>query len=279
MIFTGERGEEMGTHALPLKLAIVISYGVMITANTLANTLPINGLTTGAVSDAYANLFAPAGLTFSIWGLIYLLLAIFVFFQLGLVPSLCRWEIIRRIGWLFALSSLVNAAWIFAWHYQQFLLSVGLMLILLTSLIRINTILSRNLAEPLSLGAKLIVRLPFSIYFGWITVATIANITVLLVSTGWNRCGLPEVLWTIIIILVGAAIGIATLWRNRDIAYGLTIVWAYSGIILKHSTADGFAGAYPSIIVAAGVAIAGILAAIGLLFKGPSKSSESISPQ
>jgi hypothetical protein len=236
----------------------------MITANTLANTWPINGLTTGAVSDAYPNLFAPAGLTFSIWGLIYLLLAIFVFFQLGLVPALCRWDTIQKIGWLFVLSSVVNAAWIFAWHYRLILLSVGLMLVLLTCLIRINTILSHQQKEPLSLGASLVVRLPFSIYFGWITVATIANITVLLVSVGWNRCGLSESFWTIAIIFVGAAIGIATLWRNKDLAYGLTIVWAYSGIIYKHTTADGFAGAYPGIIIAAGLAIAAICAGIGL---------------
>ena len=249
----------MFNRKLILNLSILLAYTGMIAANYLANAWPINGLTTGAVSAAYPNLFAPAGATFSIWGLIYLLLGIFVLAHLGKASRLGPEEVLRQISWLFVLTCLLNAAWIFAWHYRLILLSVGLMLALLLSLIRINTALRRPAAGGAPPPTSWLVRLPFSIYFGWITVATIANITVLLVSVGWNRCGLSEVVWTVVIILVGAAIGMATMWRNRDIAYGLTIVWAYGGIILKHSGEAGFAGAYPAVILAAAVAIAGIL--------------------
>lgn len=98
-------------------------------------------------------------------------------------------------------------------------------------------------------------RVPFSVYFGWITVATIANVTTLLVGLGWNGFGLSEPAWMIIILIVGAAIAIATTLRNRDFFYGLVPVWAYLGILLKHLTI--FEGAYPAVI---GVTIAAIVA-------------------
>ena len=102
--------------------------------------------------------------------------------------------------------------------------------------------------EEFSLREKIFIRLPFSVYFGWITVATIANATTLLVSLGWDGFGISEPTWTVIIIAVGLAIGIATMLRNRDIAYGLVIIWAYVGILIKHISASGFAGQYPVVI-------------------------------
>jgi hypothetical protein len=89
---------------------------------------------------------------------------------------------------------------------------------------------------------------PFSVYFGWITVAAIANITVFLVSIGWNGFGVADYVWTSVIVLVGAVIGILRMRKDRNVVYGLVLVWAYLGILLKHVSSDGFGGQYPSII-------------------------------
>jgi hypothetical protein len=216
----------------------------MVVVNYLANALPIGGVTTGEASDAFANLFTPAGLTFSIWGLIYFLLLIYVVYQFG-VKSEGQEEKISKINIYFLITSLTNIAWIFAWHYGVIWLSVILMLVLLVSLIKLVDIINvKDVANTISIW----VRWPFSIYFGWITVATIANITVLLVSLGWDRFGIPPAIWTIIILIVGAIIGVWRTFKDRNIPYVLVLVWAYAGILLKHVSESGFDGQYSGII-------------------------------
>ncbi|HNZ55528.1 MAG TPA: tryptophan-rich sensory protein, partial [Candidatus Paceibacterota bacterium] len=143
-------------------------------------------------------------------------------------------------------------------------LSVLLMAGLLYTLIRLANILRvGNLGQK----EKSLARLPFSVYFGWITVATIANITVFLVSIGWNRFGLSEVFWTIVILLVGALIGSWRMLYDRAIAYGLVLIWAYAAILYKHLAESGFAGEYPTVIGAAIlclVVFAGMIVFIGI---------------
>lgn len=215
----------------------------MVVVNFSANALPINR-TTGEISDAYPNLFAPAGLTFSIWGLIYLLLAGYVVYQFTKIGQ-SRETLFKKINPLFIATSLANIAWIFAWHYDFIGLSVVIMAVLLFSLIKIADILR---SELFSAQEQLFISVPFSIYFGWITVATIANITVFLVSIGWNRFGVADYVWTSIILLVGALIGILRMRKDANIAYGLVLIWAYLGILYKHVSAGGFGGQHPSII-------------------------------
>lgn len=220
----------------------------MVIVNALANALPINGLTTGQLSDFYPNLFAPAGWTFAIWGLIYLLLAGYTLYQLGVFQDnmdTARGELLNKVGILFSISSIANAAWIFAWHYRVIPLSLLLIVVILVCLILINQRINK---EQLSAKEKLFIGLPFSVYFGWITVATIANATVLLVSLNWQGFGLPEPTWASIVIILGFIIAVTTMLKNRDVAYGLVIVWAYAGILFKHTSSDGFAGQYPLII-------------------------------
>jgi len=170
-----------------IKIFTALAYVVMIAANALANILPINNRTTGAVSDSYPNLFAPAGLTFSIWGLIYLLLAGYVVYQFT-KRAANKESLLGKINPLFIATSLANFLWIFAWHYDYIGFSVILMLILLFLLIKIADILRR---EKFSAWEKLFIMAPFSVYFGWITVATIANITVFFgkyrLERLWNR--------------------------------------------------------------------------------------------
>lgn len=237
------------------KLMVLISFLIMVTTNALANILPLNGVNTGQVSDAYPNLFAPAGITFSIWGVIYLLLLMFVLYFIGFFNqerSKINPEIFNRIGIVFTISSIANTIWIFMWHWELLLPSIFVMLIILFSLIYINqTILN----ERLTSREKLFLKLPFSVYFGWITVASIANITTYLASINWLGFGLSEVTWTAVIIIVGLIIGGLTTVINKDIAYGLVLIWAYAGIFIKHISKSDFASQYPLVLVTVGVSI------------------------
>lgn len=222
---------------------VLVSYIIMIAVNALANILPFNNLTTGQVSDSFPNLFAPTALTFSIWGVIYLLLAIYSFYQL--FSKKINQKLFFPINVLFIISSFVNSAWMFAWHYKIMWLTVLLMLALLIILIKIADLLNK---EKLNSREKLLYKIPFGIYFGWITIATIANITGFLVSIGWNGFGLSDVTWMIIVLFVGLIITVWRMNQDNNLAYGLVPVWAYFGIWLKHTMPSGFNNSYPTII-------------------------------
>jgi hypothetical protein len=230
-----------------IKILAGVAYVAMVAVNYLANALPINNRGTGVISDAYPNLFAPAGPAFSIWGLIYLLLAGYTIYQFT-KSGQNKEGLIKKINFLFIATSLANIAWIFVWHYDFIALSVIIMAGLLILLIKIADILRTEQFNSLE---KLFIRTPFSIYFGWITVAAIANMTVFLVSLGWNGFGVANFVWTSIILLVGAVIGILRLRKDKNIAYGLVLVWAYSWILFKHLSASGFDGQYPNVIATA----------------------------
>jgi len=207
-----------------IRIVVLVTFLAMIAVNTLANTLPINGVTTGQISEFYPNLFTPAGLTFAIWGLIYALLGGYTLYQLEVFQDKTnniKNKLLDNIGILFSISSIANATWIFSWHYGLIPLSIILMLIILICLILINQEIN---TEKLSKKEYFFIRLPFSVYFGWITVATIANATVLLVSLEWRGFGLAEEIWAVIIIFLGFIIGATTMLKNRDVAYGLVIV-------------------------------------------------------
>ena len=242
-----------------LTLVILI---VMVAVNAMANILPINGIGTGEVSDSYPNLFAPAGLTFAIWGVIYLLLALFVVFGFFTPSSKEAAGRLKLVRTFFIISSLANAAWIFMWHYGLLPLSLILMLVILVSLI----IISSNLAgKALPFRERLFLRLPFSVYFGWITVATVANVTALLVDLGWDGFGIPESSWTIVILIIATLIALAVISKNRDWAYGAVVVWAYCGILIKHlDPVKGFGGQYTLVIITVSICL-GFVAATTLL--------------
>jgi len=212
----------------------VLGFLGVVIVNALAVTLPINNKTTGELSDQYPNLFVPAGLTFSIWGVIYILLAIFVIY--GLVVAIRKdsekASFIENIGILFFISCLANIGWIFAWHYEILPLSLILMVILLGSLITIYLRLRIGKSDA-TRKEKYMVHLPFSVYLGWITIATIANITALLVYLNWNAFGLGEPFWAVAVIIVGIGITLSVLLTRNDIFYCLVVDWALLGILLK----------------------------------------------
>jgi len=243
----GRIGMDVTVQKTWIKWGVLLSYLLMLTVNALANALPLNGLNTGQVANSYPNLFTPAPLTFGIWGVIYLSLAVYVTFQLlrrkSDVPA-ARQPMLEEIGKLFILTSVLNAGWILAWHYLQIEISVLVMVLLLLSLIRIGWLLRAPHCAPLE---ELALRIPFGLYLGWITVATVANVTALLVHYGWDGFGLPETFWTAAILTVALAIASVTMYRLRSVAYGLAVTWAYTGILIKHLSSTGFAGAYPLI--------------------------------
>lgn len=250
----------MKAKTISIKVFVLITFIVMVAMNALANIIPINGITTGEVSDSYQNLFAPTGLTFAIWGVIYILLAVYTIYQLIAFKPTGYSEkahIFKSVGIAFSISSIANTIWILAWHYGNIPLSLGLMLVILICLAVINLILKNN---RFTLAEKLLIKLPFSVYFGWITVATIANVTTLLVDLQWGRFGLSEVLLTIIILFIGVLISAATIILNRDVAYGLVIIWAYVGILIKHISESGFNWSYFSVVVTVVICLALLIA-------------------
>jgi len=231
----------MGKRSLLWTFAILNLLGYLgtIIVNGLANTLPLNNKTTGQLSDLYPNLFVPAGLTFSIWGLIYVLLAVFVVYHVISVsrkvaetPSFSD-----KIGILFFISCLANIGWIFAWHYEILPLSLVFMLIILACLLMIYLRLNIGNSSA-NKKEKYMVHLPFSVYLGWITIATIANVTALLVKANWNNFGLGEPFWAVLVIVVGIIITLAMLFTRNDIYYALVVDWAILGILIKRLTVD-----------------------------------------
>lgn len=224
-----------------LKILTLVSYVLMVVANYLAVTIPLGGKSTGEISESYPNLFAPASYAFSIWGLIYILLGIYVIYQFFCKKD----EIIRKVSGLFIINALLNTSWIFAWHYDIIWLSVLIIIGLLITLIKIADLFKNYSLNKIE---SCLVRLPFSIYFGWITVATIANIVVFLVYLGWNGFGLSNVFWTIIILLIGAIIGSWRILKDRFLPYSFVLIWAYGAILYKHISVNGFAKEYPDII-------------------------------
>jgi hypothetical protein len=217
---------------LPMAILNLIGFLGVLVANSLATTLPINNKTTAALSDQYPNLFVPAGITFSIWGIIYILLAIYSIYQLIQASKPESKPFFNQIGILFFITCLANITWILAWHYEIVGLSVVIMLIFLITLIAIYFRLQIGKINA-SKTVRYFVHLPFSIYLGWISIATIANITAFLVDIGWNGFGLNAQIWTVIVIIVGLALAIIMLLKRRDIYYCLVVDWAFLGILLK----------------------------------------------
>jgi len=229
---------------------------LVLTLNGLANALPINGVTTGAVSDGYDNLFVPAGLTFSIWGLIYLLLIAFVVYQ-WLVARDDRDLFSGSIGPWFFVSCLANASWILAWHYGMLPLSLVLMLVLLGSLLAVYLRLGIGLGGA-TRGEKTFVHLPFSVYLGWITVATIANTAALLTSIGWGGFGLSPQFWTVAVIAVATAIALAMAFRRHDVFFCMVVVWAFLGILLKRLADATTPDYFVEVVAIAGIVLVSV---------------------
>jgi len=212
------------------QISVIITIIATIVINVMANALPINGQNTGEISDRFSIYFVPAGYVFSIWGIIYIGLIAYAIFQA--LPAQRENPRLRSTGWWVSLGGLANIIWIFLWHYEQFTLTLVAMLVLLATLI--ITYLRLGIGRStVSKAETWAVRVPFSIYLGWITVATVANLTQVLYFLNWDAFGISAVYWMWIIL--GAVFVIAALmnFTRRDIAYSAVILWALAGIAIK----------------------------------------------
>lgn len=217
-----------------------------LTVNILASTLPLNGQNTGEISDRFQVYFVPTGYVFAIWGVIYLGWIAFIIFQFR--ASQKESARLRRLGYVFALSNIANAAWLFCWHYNLFGLSVLVMLtllgLLIASYLRLNVNRSSvTRAEYWSVDGV------FSVYLGWITVATVANITDWLYLVEWNGFGIHAQTWAVIMLAVASLLGLAMALTRRDAGYLFVLVWAFIGIAVKQTPA-------PMVVISAWVAAA-----------------------
>lgn len=237
-----------------LSVVNIVAVLITITVNALANIVPFNGRTTGEISDSFNQLFAPAGYVFIIWGLIYLGLIVFATFQA--LPSEQNNPAVRATDGWFLLNCLANALWIVLWHYGYYGLTLVLMLTLLLSLVRIYTGLQTTALTPDDGWTRWAVQLPFSLYLGWISVATIANVSAVLVEAGWNGGGLSPVIWTMVMMMVATGLALFMSYRHGDVAYTGVLIWALMGIAIKQS-------AYLPIVITAGlnlvIALAGLV--------------------
>lgn len=256
--------------AKELRYFNLIFFILMVCINALANTIPLGKGYTGTISDQYPNLFTPAPITFSIWSVIYALVAFFIVYQFGVFRNESVGErFISLIGPWFVISCIMNIGWMFSWHYDIIWLSLIFMGGLLISLIMItmaiypNPLLEKMGTNKLSIFAKLCIY-AFDIYLGWIVAATIANISVFLVKINWNRFGFSDEAWTVIVLIVGALLGAMFIITRQKYMSALAIAWAYCGILIKHISQSGYGGAYPIIITTAIVCIFFILA-VGLI--------------
>jgi hypothetical protein len=253
---------EKNTKTTLLIIGNLVSIVAVIIVNALASILPLNGMDTGALSDMIPNLFVPAGITFSIWGLIYTFFLIFAGYNIYVLIKKKEEDVeaINRVGIWFILSSVGNFVWIFLWHWQLVFISLFFMLLILGSLIVIYVRLGIGKRE-VTWKERVTTHLTFSFYLGWITVATIANIVAVLVTQGLVptfSAILPEATWTIIVIAAAAVISMINTFTRKDLAYNAVIIWALAGIIIKRVSVVPLE---TGIVIATSISIAAIVLA------------------
>ncbi|MEI7644756.1 MAG: TspO/MBR family protein [Chloroflexales bacterium] len=245
-----QRGADIARQA-----AVLAALAATLTVNTLATTLPLNGQSTAELSARFPIKITPPGYVFGIWGLIYSGLLGYGIYQA--LPAQRENPRLRRVGWPFVLSCVANIGWIFLWHYNRPRLSLGAMFGLLLALITVNTRLGKLLQGPL--GEKLLAKLPFSVYLGWVSVATLVNITVVLYDIGWAGMEIDEDIWTAALLGTGTAIGAGMSVLRGDVAFPLVLAWAFRGIAEKQADSAIIAPAAQAATAAAALsAVAGV---------------------
>ena len=239
---------------MDLRWWVPITTLATIVVNGLANALPIAGRLTGAISDSFPVLVTPAGYVFAIWGVIYLGLAGYAVWQS--LPAQADNPRVRALVLPVSIGNVANLVWILLWHHLLIAASLLAMLVLLASLIatylRLRAPTRRRAPAPLSRGERLWARGTFSVYLGWITVATVANVTIALYDAGWDGGFVPAQVWAAITLVVATALGAQMLRRYGDGAYASVLVWAFVGIVLAQWGAT----------IVVGTAIVGVLALV-----------------
>lgn len=218
------------------KLTVVIlnllGLTAVIVTNALANILPINGLNTGQISAMYPNLFVPAGFTFSIWGIIYLLLIAQNIAQFYFVRKAANAVInssIKQAAIPIFITHLLNISWILAWHYRYIFLSLFIMLALLLTLIYVF-VKQQQTKRAISHSSYLLLNIPFVVYLSWICVATIANTTAVLIAIQWNGWGWAPENWTYSLLIIAMLISGTITFIYKEPLFMAVTLWALLGI-------------------------------------------------
>jgi hypothetical protein len=232
----------------------------MIYVNYSSGTGQINGISAGEVSANYPTLFTPAGYTFSIWGLIYLLSLIFVVRLIWISFKQANDNKIVVISGLYIFSCLLNISWIYAWHNFRIIVSEFLMIALLVNLILLYQVVSKR--RYTSIWNYLSTYTPISVYLGWITIAMVANTSVMFSFLGWDGSPLKESYWAIAMIIVAAFINLVILIKKRDIFFALVYLWAAYGIIVARSI--DYADA--SVLITRATLAAMVMVFLGILY-------------
>ncbi len=259
---------------------VLFSIIALIVMNYLSNTGLFGGQTNGDVSRKYHTLVTPAGYAFAIWGLIFLGLLAFAVYQA--LPSQRTNSRFRAIGWWVILNAFCNAIWSPLFNTEHIDLALLIILVMLFSLVVIEQrlLIRRDSGGYAGTGAALLpidpdmtlpessaplletwlARIPFSMYFGWLTVATILNVAVYLKATDVSLIGLSESAWATVVLIVGILIGAVVFNRFRSVTYMLVFAWAYVAIAVEQT-------GYGQIKVVAliGASVAVILAITGFV--------------
>ncbi|MDN7243673.1 tryptophan-rich sensory protein [Planococcus sp. N028] len=232
-------------------LVMTIAFLSIVIFNALANSLPINGQTTGEISNRVPVLITPAGYVFSIWGLIYILFAVWIIgwwirLKKGEVPS-------TKITLFFTLSAVSNIAWLYLWHYEFFGWSI-------VAIVAYFLALTGLYLQYQNTERKVMERLPISINLGWVIVATIVNINYVLTFYNWSGWGLSDPLWTVIMLTIATAIALHIRFHHYDIPLALVFIWAFIGIAVKNGTDE-------LLVTTASLFLSGVIATGILLIK------------
>lgn len=217
-----------------LQVANIVALIITVVVNYLSNTGIFNNSTMASVSARYQSFFTPSGYAFSIWGLIYIGLAAFVIYQArGLSGKTPTPEIVEKIGWLFVISCAANSLWVLAWLYDYTGTSVLIMIVLLLTLWRI-IVRTRMELDLIPIKEIALTWWPFAIYFGWICVALIANISAYLTKNSWNTFGLTPVGWAVVMILVAGAAYVWLTWVRNLRESAMVGVWALVAVAVAN---------------------------------------------
>ncbi len=241
------------------QIAVIAALLITLVVNGISQAGTVIANTVQEVANIYPIFFLPANYVFGIWGLIYTGLIAYVIFQA--LPAQRDHADLKAIGWTFVISCAANALWLVLFLSLQFWLSTVAMLILLACLIAIYQQLGIG-RKPVSNAMRWLVHLPFSIYLGWISVATIANFTYALYDAGWDGFGIAGETWAALMMVVAGVLAVVMLARFRDVAFALVVVWALVGIAVRYGTVTS--------IVAPALVVAGLilLAIVALFLRG-----------
>lgn len=199
-------------------ITMIINYGSMV---------GMFGNTQEEVSNMYRNFITPEPFTFSIWGVIYTLVLVFLIYQFYLLKKdKYDEQYLDRLNVLFILSSLFNMGWNVLWVKDI----IGISTILILGFTIILGIINSRILSFNNKNYNVIIPTAFSIYFGWLTVATVTNVAAFLVKIDWNMFGLQEHLWACLTYILVALLAGFIIFKIKNPLFNLPIIWAFVGI-------------------------------------------------